>query len=304
MPKQLCRDPRVNKRLKTGGYCAVLNEPNENRYDAVVAAGTLLEQDMEFVPAGLVRLNEIGIGNNGSFIAWEESFFIDRHLVTNAQYKHFLNEDGYRNSKFWPEQVWPLVSKMFIDTTGVPAPAGWVSANFDETKADHPVVGISWFEASAYANWIGKELPSTSQWQRAGTWQRPGSRFPWGERNDRRRMNSYGSGPGETVSVHEYEASSTPQGVSQLVGNVWEWTANYHADLEIDGRVQQLAEPVGEIRGGAYDTYLAAQSTLSFRGAQPLIGRTRNVGFRCVASHELLAVITSDYKPENQPTRA
>jgi formylglycine-generating enzyme required for sulfatase activity len=107
-------------------------------------------------------------------------------------------------------------------------------------------------------------------------------------------MNSYGSGPGETVPVNEYEGSSTPHGVRQLVGNVWEWTANYHADLEIDGEMHAMAEPIGEIRGGAFDTYLAAQSTCSFRGAQPLISRAENVGFRCVASHELLAIITNE----------
>lgn len=294
LPQQLCRDPRVNKQLKTGGYCAVLNNANDHRYDAVLAAAQLLERDMVFVPAGAVQIEDFGVGTAGSTIVWEESFFVDRQPVTNEQFKHFLNEDGYRDPNFWPQHVWPLVSRVFIDTTGVPAPQGWQSANFDPNKADHPVVGISWFEASAYARWIGKELPTTTQWQRAATWWKPDCRFPWGERNDRRRSNTYGTGASDTVSVHEFKTSGTPQGVEQLSGNVWEWTANFHTELPIDGSLESLDEPIAEIRGGAFDTYLAAQSTCKFRGAQPLMNRNNNVGFRCTASHELLALITSD----------
>ena len=294
LPQQLCRDPRVNKQLKTGGYCAVLNNANDNRYDAVLAAGQLLERDMVLVPAGAVQIEEFGVGAAGSKVVREEAFFVDKFPVTNEQFKHFLNEDGYRNAEFWPKQVWPLVSRVFIDTTGVPAPMNWESANYDPEKADHPVVGISWFEATAYANWVGKQLPTTIQWQRAATWWKPGCRFPWGERNDRRRLNSFGSGADDTVSVHEFKTSGTPAGVEQLAGNVWEWTQNFHMELLVDGETKPLDEPIAEIRGGAFDTYLAAQSTCNFRAAQPLMSRNNNVGFRCVASHELLALITSD----------
>ena len=182
-----------------------------------------------------------------------------------------------------------------IDTTGVPAPAGWEGGNFEPNKASHPVVGVSWFEADAYARWLGKRLPTTTQWQRAGTWWKPKTIFPWGgDQFEREHVNTYGSGHEDTVSVDDYATSATVHGVSQLIGNVWEWVDTYFHEMEVDGQMVELAEPIAEIRGGAFDTYLPSQSTCVFRSGQPMLARNDNVGFRCAASYELLAVMTSD----------
>ena len=294
----MCSDPRANQMLKYGRYCALLGDAYEWRPDAVWAAAQMLDSEMVFVPGGSVSLQEIAIiepdsNHAGSIRRREDSFFVDKHAVTNAQYKSFLDDDGYRTQELWPEEVWPFVEKM-IDSTGVPGPASWRGGKHHPEKADHPVVGVSWFEASAYANWLGKQLPTSAQWQRAGTWWKPDARFPWG--NDYRvsRLNTYRAGHGDTIAVNGCPASSTPYGVAQLVGNVWEWVSDCFAHVKVEGESVALPEPYGEIRGGAFDTYLPSQATCVFRSGQTLLSRSRNIGFRCAASADLLAVMTSE----------
>ncbi len=90
------------------------------------------------------------------------------------------------------------------------------------------------------------------------------------------------AGIGETVPVDEFESGAAPNGVLQLVGNVWEWTAS---DLDItDPQGHPLVGDMllKSIRGGAFDTYFPAQATSFFRTGLASLARAHNVGFRCV----------------------
>ena len=83
------------------------------------------------------------------------------------------------------------------------------------------------------------------------------------------------------MPVNAYAKGVTPNGIQQLIGNVWEWV---YASIEHvqDGQdLFALQEPLGEIRGGAFDTYFASQATCQFRSGQPLFLRVPNTGFRC-----------------------
>jgi iron(II)-dependent oxidoreductase len=266
--------------------------------DAVSAAAELLQKKMAFVPAGSVRLKNIAIVDAsdeecGEFELEEEAFFIDRYAVTNSRFQRFVDADAYRDESFWPAEVQPSVFQ-FVDSSGAPGPAPWKDGTYDPAKRDHPVVGISWHEANAFANWTGKTLPTASQWQRAGTWWNADVRYTWGSSYEQGRANIFATGIGDTVSVSDYSDSATPNGIVQLVGNVWEWVDGCFAEVEFEGRMIEIEEPLGEIRGGAYDSYFPTQANCIFRSGQALMSRTHNVGFRCAASAHLLAEMEAE----------
>lgn len=291
----LCDDPYAEHMLRNGGYCKLLRESSQWPDDAIASAAKLMQSDMAFVPAGPARLENIAImdGNSeacGLFEIEEAAFFIDRCAVTNAQFKRFVDAETYRDGAFWPIEVQPFVFQ-FVDSTGLPGPAGWRDGGYPPEKRDHPVVGVSWHEANAYATWLGKQLPTSSQWQRAGTWWNTEARYPWGTSFEKGRANVHCSGNGDTIPVTALAESSTPNGILQLVGNVWEWVDACFSEVEFDGRMVRIDEPLGEIRGGAFDTYLTSQATCRFRSGQSLLNRASNVGFRCAAAAALLTGI-------------
>jgi iron(II)-dependent oxidoreductase len=171
-------------------------------------------------------------------------------------------------------------------------------------------VGISWYEAYAYANWAGKRLPLPAEWQRSATWLHDSGsgqevRYPWGNGFDPQRANIAEGSRGETVPVDSYHQGGTPNGVYQLVGNIWEWVADlFDCGGDRAGLRFSFAEVMGEIRGGAFDTYFASHGTAQFRSGQALLHRGPNVGFRCcVAADELqtppdsLSLLTSEHQP-------
>jgi len=294
----LCDDPCAEHMLRTGGYCKLLQEADQWEDDAVASATEIMRTEMAFVPGGPARLENIAIVEGGSnecgvFEIDVEPFFIDRHAVTNGQFKRFVDADGYRDEGFWPVEIQPFVFQ-FLDSTGVPGPAYWKDGTYPAGRKDHPVVGISWHEANAFANWIGKCLPTSSQWQRAGTWWSPNVRYPWGKGFEADKANVFCTGHGETVPVSEYAKAGTPNGITQLVGNVWEWVDACFGEVEFDGRMVEIEEPLGEVRGGAYDTYLTSQASCLFRSGQPLLDRCHNVGFRCASPADLIRVVGDD----------
>lgn len=217
--------------------------------------------------------------------------YLDRCAVTNAEYARFVAAGGYRRPEFWPPQILPQVLQ-FVDGSGRPGPRFWSGGEPPPNKLDHPVVGVCWYEASAYAQWVGKRLPTPAEWQRAGCWsdgEGPERKYPWGNSFDPQRANTWLAGHRDTVPVDAYVEGCTANGIFQLVGNVWEWVAATFECRSGEPRTEVLFEqPMAEIRGGAFDTYFETQATCQFRSGLPLLHRGRNVGFRCCISAEQL----------------
>ena len=187
----------------------------------------------------------------------------------------------------WDADVWPAVLD-FVDPTGHPGPRHWRRGRYPRGDDRHPVVGVSWYEAAAYARWVGKRLPTDAEWVKAGSWPVAtggdtllARRFPWGDAMDRRRANLWGSGPGRPVDVNEFAEGTSVGGIEQLIGNVWEWTADHFL---LDG-TKHPAWPgearMKSIRGGAFDTYLDSQATCQFQSGERALARKHNIGFRC-----------------------
>jgi iron(II)-dependent oxidoreductase len=214
-------------------------------------------------------------------------FFLDRYPVTNARFYEFVAAGGYQDAALWDATILPAVLG-FVDRTGEPGPRFWSGGCYDPAKKDHPVVGVSWYEAAAYARWAGKRLPTDAEWVKAASWPVPLSlgmrsqrRYPWGDTMDRSRANLWGSGPKGTVPVTAFAGGASVGSVYQLVGNVWEWMRGDFPPAD-GSQAEWIAEtPLKSIRGGAFDTYFDKQATCQFQSGESALARKHNIGFRC-----------------------
>jgi formylglycine-generating enzyme required for sulfatase activity/dienelactone hydrolase len=150
-------------------------------------------------------------------------YWIDKFEVTNGEFKKFVDGGGYREAKYWTRPfrdtsgvlTFHDAMERFRDSTGRPGPATWQLGSFPDGQAEFPVAGISWFEAAAYANFVGKRLPTVYHWFRASN---PDELFA----DILRRSNFDGQGP---VRVGEREGLG-PWGTLDMAGNVKEWCEN------------------------------------------------------------------------------
>lgn len=258
-------------------------------------AQDVLDETMSLVPEGDVVLHsrwlETGHGESsaGRTQVHVESTFLDRFAVTNREYQHFVDAGGYEQMELWDASIWPAMVE-FVDQTSKFAPHYWSDAKHPAGIEDHPVIGVSWYEASAYARWVGKRLPGDAEWVKAGVWpvatggmpqQR---RYPWGDVFDRSLANAWGSRGNATVPVDEYPGGTTVGGIYQLVGNVWEWTNTHWGVWEPAAKKAETTVPMRSLRGGAFDTYFDSQTACQFQSGDDPLARRRNVGFRCALS--------------------
>jgi iron(II)-dependent oxidoreductase len=294
-PGSARRDPdgvqQVTRRLIADDrYTFILLDEASIEDHEANAAWRALDDRMALVPFGVVPV----VQANGQHVSTEVSaFYLDRYAVTNEQFQRFVRAGGYDDLEIWPREIWPGVMK-FTDRTGQPGPHDWENGRFPAGKAQHPVVGVSWFEAFAYARWVGKRLPTVAEWQKAGGWPEQLSggacnRFPWGDVFEPNRANLWMSGLGDTVPVDQFARGGTPNGIYQMSGNVWEWL-----DDPLDAipcrpdEVFQTWRPLRRIIGGAFDTYISNEATCQFITGQPELDRRSNIGFRCAVSVDRL----------------
>jgi len=269
---------------------------NEEQFARALAS---LEEQMALVPDGEVvlgqadeepedeNLTEEEIALRRGRVVRVEHFFLDRYPVSHRQFYEFVAAGGYQQVALWEPSILPAVLD-FVDRTGAPGPRFWRHGCFEPELRDHPVVGVSWYEAAAYARWAGKRLPSDAEWVKAASWPvsvsattRVQRRYPWGDTMDHTRANLWVSGPKRTVPVDEFAGGVSVGGVYQLIGNVWEWMRGSFAPPELPGEHWLLEAPMKGIRGGAFDTYFDNQATCQFQSAEAAIARKRNIGFRC-----------------------
>ncbi len=266
------------------------NEPQwaqqPNGPEAISEAKAALERRMALVPTGTASISPTLSGDPAAEEEHDvEPFLLDVHCVTNARFQKFVDAGGYDALEYWPEEIWPHLIEL-KDLTGQPAPRFWRRGRHDLRISVHPVVGISWYEAQAYALWIGQRLPTELEWQMAASWHIKSStdvmrRFPWGDALDSKRCNVWASRIRTTVPADAYPEGAAPNQVLQLVGNVWEWTDSAFDVVDDIGSPIVGEMPMHAVRGGAFDTYFEGQATSLFRTGQLALARSHNTGFRC-----------------------
>jgi eukaryotic-like serine/threonine-protein kinase len=119
------------------------------------------------VPSDLVRVPGGKLSIGGKQVELKE-FLLGRHEVTNAEFKRFVDGGGYDREELWDPLIvrgvtipWSEGIKRFVDRAGRPGPATWEAGTYRDGEDDHPVAGVSWYEAAAFARFAGRELPTT-----------------------------------------------------------------------------------------------------------------------------------------------
>lgn len=148
------------------------------------------------------------------------AFWIDIYPVTNSRFERFLSDGGYDRREWWSAEGWEW--KAGAD---VSQPAQWAVPGWD--GPDQPVCGVSWYEASAFARWAGRRLPTDAEWERAarGT---DGRRYPWGDDWPTPDRANFDSRIGRTTPAGLYRDGVSPCGCYDMAGNVNNWTADWY----------------------------------------------------------------------------
>jgi len=254
---------------------------------ALQAANQAVDSDFALVPEGSAAI-PLTINDTPGMPERDtatQAYLLARHTVSNGEFQNFVDAGAYDDLDLWPEDLWPHLID-FRDLTDHAAPRFWKNGRHNKRLSDHPVVGICFYEAQAYATWAGYRLPTEEEWQVAASWRIQSSayilrRYPWGDALDTARCNIWGSGIGTTKPVDAYENGAAPNGVRQLVGNVWEWTESDFDITDEEDRPVVGDMVMKSIRGGAFDTYFPSQATSCFRTGLASLVRAHNVGFRC-----------------------
>ncbi len=233
--------------------------------------------DMVLIPAGEFTMGDntyynwtfllsFNIYDGPEHVVYLDAYYIDKYEVTNEQYKKFIEATGYR------------------------IPRCWNDARFNQP--DQPVVGVTWEDAAAYAEWAGKRLPTEAEWEKAarGTDKRL---WPWGNTFDKAKCNVWESGTTglrSTMAVGSYEGGKSPYECYDMAGNVWEWCADlydqkyYYASPKINPTGPETGQQ-RVIRGGGF-LYFAHYARCAARYRVPWYTESPQIGFRCAKSVE------------------
>ncbi len=195
-------------------------------------------------------------------------FNLSKYPIINAQFKKFIQAGGYEGKRWWSEEGWKYREKEKLEQ-----PRWWDDDDFN--LPNQPVVGVSWFEAEAFCNWItaqgivlsaeGKKqivrLPTEAEWEFAAR-GKEGRIYPWGPDAPKPEHANYeDSKIGRPTAVGSYRLGKTPEDVFDLAGNAWEWCQDWYDDkYYAQCKKQKLVKnPTGPkkgdwhiVRGGSY----------------------------------------------------
>jgi formylglycine-generating enzyme required for sulfatase activity len=230
-----------------------------------MAADKKWEKDgslMALIPAGSFEMGDHLDGMSSALPVHTvelDAFYMDVHEVTVGQFKQFVNETGYSYDR------WNRVATY--------APGD-----------EYPMVYVSWNDATAYAKWAGKRLPTEAEWEYAARGGLVGKRYPGGDEISHDDAN-YGGKVGKARVVGSYPANG--YGLYDMAGNVWEWCQDwYGSDYYSNSPTKNPPGPdTGSyrvLRGGSWTDHTYYLRVASRGSSYPDIRRD-NYGFRCVS---------------------
>ena len=168
--------------------------------------------EMVLIPAGEFRMggadDEVRGNEQPVHPVYVDAFYMDKYLVTNAQYKVFVDANPQRKDLI-PETY---QSGFYL--------SNWKGGSYPDGKGNHPVTGVSWDAAMAYARWAGKRLPTEAEWEKSARGGFVGMKYPWGNTVDENLAN-YDENVGDTTPVDRYMPNR--YGLYDMSGNVDEW---------------------------------------------------------------------------------
>jgi len=265
----------------------------------VVSDGPSTSGEMVFVPSGTFTMgsnlspDEQPIDN-----LYTDAFYIDRYEVTNAEFEAFIDAGGYSTQAFWSAAGWAA-----RNTYGWTQPAYWDASmpHSGPGWPGFPVVGVSWYEAEAYANFAGKRLPTEAEWEKAarGTDARM---YPWGNAGPNGSLANYAASgdpyddsttpvgfyDGRLFPNPPFQTTNTPgpYGAYDQAGNVYEWVSDWYSPTYYS--VHPSSNPPGPLSGtykvmrGGSNRHDSSYLRCADRVTQSPVERFYYAGFRCV----------------------
>jgi len=220
-------------------------------------------------------------GVDKKWVGWEQpqhtvelsEYSIGKYPITNREYQAFV-----RDAKYKP-------------------PQGWDGDQFPAEKGGHPVVYVSWDDATAYCKWLSEKsrkqyrLPTEAEWEKAARGE-DGRVYPWGNDFDPKKANTGEARIGDTSDVDKFSPQGdSPYGCADMSGNVWEWCNDWFNEEEYEGRAgKNMKDPQGPqeggdrvLRGGSFYNVHRSGRCASRYGGSPL-GIDGSLGFRVCVS--------------------
>jgi eukaryotic-like serine/threonine-protein kinase len=253
-------------RLEKNGYQPLLRAtPLTQDLSVTLEKAGSLPKDMLRVPESVFRLALPGLDHLKEQPIG--AFLIDKYEVTNRAYKNFVDAGGYSDKRYWKHPFvadgrtlsWEDALERFKDRTGRTGPARWEAGDYPEGQDDYPVSGVSWYEAAAYAEYVGKSLPTIYHWYTAAGMASSAYIVP---------LSNLG-GAASPSAVGTFRGLG-PFGTYDMAGNVREWCRNS------SGQGQRF------ILGGGWNDPVYAFDSDAY--TQPPFDRSASNGFRCAKS--------------------
>ena len=276
-----CADP-IRDRCQLGLALGALGDP---RIVVDLRPAAQRERAFVLIPAGTYTVGDDALRKEGEAIPktqkypLQTSFLLSKYPVTNSQFRVFVDDDGYSRHECWSDEGWS-----WLQDQEITRPEFWNDPQWN--SPNKPVVGVSWYEADAFARWAGGRLPTEWEWEAAAR-GRAGSDYPWGREWQDGICNSSESGLDTTSPVGLFVASRGKEfELHDMAGNVWEWCASVWVESD-DGKLPAAAEgKKGShrvIRGGGWSG-TGSDCRPAFRSGVPPVFRADDVGFRLLLS--------------------
>lgn len=201
--------------------------------------------------------NSGGVDEKPSHLVYLNTLWIDKTEVTIEMFGHFVSETGYQTTAeingygyIWANNQWKEL-----------AHASWSNPDGKgiSNDANHPVSQVSWYDAQAYCIWVERRLPTEAEWEKAARGV-DGRTFPWDNTTPDSSLANFDQSSGPS-NVGSYPRGASPYGALDMLGNVWEWTAdwynaNYYATSPTDNPQGPQFGTHRAIRGGGWNSNL------------------------------------------------
>jgi formylglycine-generating enzyme required for sulfatase activity/tRNA A-37 threonylcarbamoyl transferase component Bud32 len=283
--------------------------PSASTVTSAAARRTDCPAGMVLVPGGKFFMGS----DDPSFKLWQpahkvylDTFCIDAHEVTAAEYKECTDQGECKRTEGLPS--WPKTAGTTDEEQEKKRAAYGELCTFGKSGLEkNPINCVSWFQADAYCKWRDKRLPTEAEWEYAARGS-DGRKFPWGDEpgavthmnaggkefaawekaaglKPTQRLYEEDDGFPATAPVGSFPKGRTKFGADDMVGNVWEWTADWYETYKPDEVVNPKGAPAGDrkvIRGGGFNGGVIQWLDPAFRYFQVPEATTPVIGFRCV----------------------
>jgi formylglycine-generating enzyme required for sulfatase activity len=251
---------------------------------------TIANENMVLISAGdfIMGSEEGGMEERPVHTVYLDAFYIDKYEVTNDQYALFIATGGYNNSEYWTKDGWAW--KVSND---ISQPKYWTHVIFGYKATEGPnlpVVGVSWYEAYAYAKWAGKRLPTEAEWEKVCRADKTGSNIKYSFGNTESTLGDYAwyskNAGMKTHPVGQKNPSNL--GIYDMHGNAWEWCndwfqSDYYSKSPTNNPQGTWSGIWRVLRGSSWNGD-AANCRSAARGKYYPSIRNYYIGFRCALS--------------------